>query len=187
MKTAEILHHRRVNFWERHFPGKGAALMDVLHPFYGWKPEFKPAVTDLETRVKAALSPWFLPVSGVRAFPFSRKGDLWREFDDGISLGFGEYVPLTRDSSGVTYPSRRDERIFWEAFDEALGSVFFNAELDGHFMHLLEPISRSCLLVLIDKLEEAAEYKPLLELWLLGNCPIGFDQDYENVLVLTGE
>lgn len=44
-----------VRYWDEHYPGKGAAIMDLLGPFYDPSLILRPASPDLEQRCRAAL------------------------------------------------------------------------------------------------------------------------------------
>ncbi|MBU2613274.1 hypothetical protein KJ925_02330, partial [Patescibacteria group bacterium] len=65
-----------VVFWDERYPGKGEAIMEILRPFCGWKPERKPALPDLEERAKAAI--FWRDIKDVRVFddPISLRASL---------------------------------------------------------------------------------------------------------------
>ncbi|MFA5184888.1 MAG: hypothetical protein WC551_00165 [Patescibacteria group bacterium] len=169
----------RLAFWEKRFPGKGAALLDILGPFYGWKPELKPALPDLEARVKAALSPWFILGFGVKAFPKSRDKEFWDLFYDTLDGALDETCWGPGNWVGQSMKLTFGDAL-GEACDEAFGGVFYDPDGGieiGSILHY------PCSLILLGEPEQATEFKPLLELWRAGNRPKAFDKGYKNSLV----
>jgi hypothetical protein len=159
-------------FWEERFPRKGRAIMEVLRPFYIWKPVLKPPLPDLEIKAKEAV--FWRGVTGVRIFsraeavsPQDSIG-FWLRDSLGDSLGDSLEDPLgnsLRDSLRI-----------------ALGSVFrFRGSRDDS---CVDSIFCTIAYVISDKPDEAAKFKPLLDLWLSGNYPFGFDKD-DNLLILV--
>lgn len=178
----------RVAFWEKHCPGAGAAVMDIIGPFYDWKPELKPALPDLLDRVKGIEG--LEPLAGVRTFGISRLRDLTESlvdtlnvsFDDILAHAFEEQQILSLMSSlgqllcGEIWCSI--DRAMLDALDETLKEALEDALEDSLFV--------PCCFLMTDKPEEAARFKPLLEIYLAGNFPIGFDED-DNLLVLVAD
>ena len=139
-------------FWEKRYPGKGEAIMGVLRPFYGWKPELKPALPDLKACAKKAI--FWREVKGVRVFQLSDAASLWDSLRDSLRYSLGASLgDSLRDSleASLRY------------------SLFF-----------------PCGFILADRPAQAARFKPLLDLWLAGNYPVGFDKD-GNLLVLVAD
>ncbi|MBI5654147.1 hypothetical protein HZC53_00615 [Candidatus Uhrbacteria bacterium] len=173
----------RLAFWEKRFPGKGAALLDILGPFYGWKPELKPALPDLEARVRAALSPWFNHGFGVKAFPKSRDKELWDLYYDSLDGALDDTPLSLKGWSGASMKLTFGDAL-GEACDEAFGETFFDSEGFGPLGSIL---MYPCSHILLGEPEQAAKYATLFELWRAGNCPILFDKGYDNSLVLVAD
>jgi hypothetical protein len=181
MKKVE--YEKYLAIWEARFPGKGVALMEIVGPFCGWKPELKPALPDLEDRVRAALSPWWEPNFGVRAFPLSRNQERWNLFYDTLDSElheslFGPHL-WTGGSLELTFGDSLFET-FLESFDDTL----YDSE---GFSELGSILQYPCSLILLDEPESAADFKQLLQLWRDGNCPTLFDEGYKTILVLVAD
>jgi hypothetical protein len=148
--------------WDDRFPGKGRELMDVLQPFYG-KRTFTPPLPDLEERAKKAI--------------------FWHEFDgirtlrksDARSISSGD---LHFESLGKTL-----ESLLGSPLKETLWDLLGESRSLERFRPLL---FLSCGYILADLHEEADKFQPLLDLWLAGNFPYGFDKE-GNLLVLVAD
>jgi len=169
-----------LTYWESSFPGKGEALMKVLRPFYGWKPELKPALPDLKEQAKKAI--FWKDISGVRVFTESDAGSL-RD-----SLWASLWASLR---ASLWASLRASLRASLEASLEASLGASLGASLwDSHYSTLRTSyyvsLLYACAFILADKPVEAAKFQPLLDLWLTGNIPVGFDGD-EKLLVLVAD
>ena len=162
----------RLAFWEERFPGKGIAIMEILRPFYGWNPRLKPALPNLEMRAKQAV--FWRKAKSLRVAHLSELDSLGKWFwtSLGDSLG-GSFWTLLWDSLRGPLPT-----LLWDSLGASLLDSFRNPLGDSLFY--------ACIFVVLGKSEEAAKLKPLLELWLAGNYPVGFDEG-NNLLVLVAD
>ena len=147
-------------FWESRFPGKGEALMEILRPFYDWEPELKPVLPDLEERIRNVV--FWRDTLDVKVFTISDGGSLWASLWD--SLWSSPRSSLRDSLRDSLWASLRDS--LW---DSLWASLFY-----------------SCGFILTNKPVEAAKFQPLLDLWLAGNFPVGFDKD-GNLLILVAD
>lgn len=182
---------RNLAFWEERYPGKGEAIIGVLRPFYGWKPELKPALPDLEARAKEAI--FWREIKGVRVFqmadavslpaslPASLWDSLWCSLRD--SLGNSLWNSLRdslRDSLRASF-----EASLWASLRDSLRASLRDSLWYSLWYSLFFP----CGFILADRSDQTARtarLKPLLDLWLAGNFPMGFDKD-GNLLVLVAD
>ncbi|MFH1077900.1 MAG: hypothetical protein V1745_01280 [Patescibacteria group bacterium] len=163
--------------------------MAILRPFYGWKPELKLALPDLEERGKMAVF-WDNPIRGVRVFSGQDSFKAAREAASLASYGDSlEGIALavlnkTLTCSGDIELEESCWGVFWESFQYSLGRTVLSM-MDDWFWDPFQDSLMHCLECIIGgKPEEAPKFKPLLDLWLAGNFPIGFDDD-NNLLVVT--
>ena len=169
-------------FWEVRFPGKSGALMKVLSPFYGWKPEFRSAIPNLAEKDKQAV--FWRDVKNVRVLKNSDTSLL--EASLGDSLGDSlEEMQDSEDSFETSFGSLFWNSLFDSLFD-SLETSLWDSSRDSLRASLRTSIVYSCFYILDDKPKEAAKFKPLLDLWLAGNFPVGFDED-GNLLVLVAD
>ena len=165
-------------FWESRFPGKGQALMEVLRPFYDWKPELKPALPDLEEQAKQAV--FWRDVSNVRALRRSEatvlEASLFDSFDASPEASFLDSLGTSR----MTLLWRLLDDSFYESpgLQGIVKKVSLGFKLRRSFRPLLWKARWSSLL--------NPKFKSLLDLWLAGNFPVGFDKD-GNLLVLVAD
>lgn len=176
----------RVAFWEKLFPGKGAALMDVLWPFYDWKPELKAELPDLEARARQAI--FWRKFERARIF----RADQLDSFESllGTLLQASLMASLMdslMDSLGSSLWNMFLISLRFSLNDLLLLS--FRVSLGDLLCAPLRDLLCASLFfasgfALAGKPEEAAKFKPLHELCLAGNFPLGFDKE-GNLLVLV--
>ncbi len=197
----------RLAFWEERFPGKGEALMAILQPFYCWQPKLKPALPDLEERVKLAI--FWREIAGVRVFHVSdadslRAVLLFRDtLGDSLRASFLPWRvnPLLTALAGSLRESvwsSIEEGALWTSIEEELWTSIEDSLLDslGNSLRALlrvlpwralwAALFISCGFVVVGRHEEVTKIKPLLKLWLEGNYPIRFDEE-GNLLVLVAK
>jgi hypothetical protein len=168
---------RSVEHWEERFPGKGAALLEILKPFFNWKPELKPALPDLEERAKSAV--FWREIAGVRVF--RSESDLFHA-PLRVSLWVSFQAPL-RDSLRISLlNSLRDS--LPDSLPDLFRDSFRYSLLDSLRPSFGDSLFYPCGFVLAGKFETAAKFKLLHDLWLAGNFPAGFDNE-GNLLVLV--
>ena len=196
----------QLSFWESRFPGRGEALMDILQPFYDWEPKLKPALPDLEEQAKKVI--FWKEISGVRVFTgrefdslkaslkdslrTSLKASLWDSLKDSLrtSLKASLWDSLEDSLRTSLWDSLEDSlrTSLWDSLRASLWSSLWDslrASLRvSLWSSLRDSLFYSCGFILADKLEEAAKFQPLLDLWFAGNFPVGFDKD-GNLLVLV--
>lgn len=209
-------------FWEERFPGKGGAIMEVLRPFFHWKPELKPALPDLETRATSAVD--WRPMRGVKTFRASDaaalESSLWVSVWDSLEDTLEEALkPALADvlvktcleslapaHRALLHPSFEDslrslvrnsledrfESVLWsalrDAFPDPLRRALRETFVQSRRTKLSVSLEALCFFsigfIFAEKPVEAAAFRPLLELFLAGNYPMGFDKD-DNLLVLV--
>ncbi|MFH1078215.1 MAG: hypothetical protein V1745_02975 [Patescibacteria group bacterium] len=169
-----------VAFWEEHYPGKGKVIMELVGDFYGRKYSLKPALPDLEQRVRAAI--------------------FWREVNDvHISTDGNALVSSFRQTIDADYyvsipePLRSSLwkpiwRFLHNAIRDSLIKPFFDlGELTvwiAIFQQLQFTLFYAIGNLINDRRDEATRFKRLLDLWLMCNVPIGLDKE-GNLLVLV--
>ncbi len=194
----------RLAFWEKRFPGKGVALMDILGPFYGWKPELKPALPDLEARVNSAVH--WRRVKGVGVFKASLDVSLLASLRASLGVSFRNllWASLHTTLGASLEASLSDSLRFslgpslWASLDDKISvslsisswtTIWTSIGPDLRYA-FSDSLRKSCLFacgfILAGKPEDAAKFQPLLNLWLAGNFPVGFDRD-GNLLVLVAD
>jgi hypothetical protein len=157
--------------WEREFPGKGAEIMSILAPFYGWKPQLKYALPELRRRAKEAV---FWKRCGVNVSRASEApelhswGSLWETVKEQYLYNRPDYCPLAN------------------MLDRELFNQLRETMRDPARTSLKASLMVPCMLILEDKPDEADGFRPLVDLWLEGNFPIGFDSA-DNLVVLVAE
>lgn len=199
-------------FWEKIYPGKKKALEEVLRPFHG-RLELKPALPDLEERVRKAFF-WLehLPNEEVTfrasqaddvntlmrviraSFWVEYVGSLWDRLGDNLGdvLGLG-YKRILRDviTQHVSLPTFDCEADFhafgdeelWDSLGSALGEAY--APRTFFWVAFWTPLIESCAYILLDRPEEAAKLKPLRDLWLAGNLPVGLADEGQRLVLVA--
>lgn len=177
-----LARENRFAIWESRCPGKGKAIADLLRPFYGWAPVLTPARFDLEALTKEAI--FWRPITAVRICKQSEV-----DLTGGDSIGLSFWNSIWAKFGGLIGPPLWDFIESWldESFAEELlawpTNPFGETELPNWFGHWL---FYAVAFTIIDKVEEAAKFKLVLDLWLTGNIPFAFDGD-NNLLVLVAD
>ncbi len=172
-----------LDFWEKRFFGKGAVLMEFVGPFQDWRPRLASPLPDLEQRAREAV--FFREFKEVRCVPFSHRD----EYEGHLRHTFQDLLGNVFDSE--TY---RDalQRAAWDLVaDLFIYRTSLNRKyrdnLGGPMLHSLKWILvHACHFAIVGELEKAGEFKPLIDLWLAGNFPIGIGYD-GNLLVLVAD
>lgn len=180
MEVAVVIVYPNAAHWERLFPGNSAAILLFLEPLYHKQVHLAHRADDLEE--------------------LARKAFFWRK-------GFKVLTFVKRDFKSVR--DRCKTKLNWEIYDRfPLSDLVDDKKFEDIFSCLSSFIYVNCnglkvsviwspegfvetmlLGVIVAGLEgqvAARKYRPLLELWLAGNFPIGFDED-NNLLVLVAD
>lgn len=187
-------------FWDKKFPGKGAALMGILAPFRGWRPELKRASANLPKSARRAI--FWSDIAGVRKFRAADADELQDLVDAAPETWlFLKLFPAIKELFGVSLHASLEDALkeagftarhfgLWSA---SLGKVFvpgygsYWAPLSATLDDALDfSLLYACAYELLDRPAEAAKFKPLHELWRTGNFPLGFDKE-GNLLVLVAD
>ncbi|MBI5654145.1 hypothetical protein HZC53_00605 [Candidatus Uhrbacteria bacterium] len=165
---------KHLAFWEERFPGKGATLMEILQPFYGWKEERKPVLPDVEEQAKSAIH--WREIQGVRIF----KG--WYSLHDSL------HNSLVRSLRNSLHHSLHDSLAdsLWNSLAYSLADSLILPDVNWDYDPLWESLFFACGYILAGKPDEAAKFKPLLNLFVAGNFPLGFDEE-GNLLILVAD
>lgn len=190
-EAQEIIDKPRVNpdksldpnaFWEEKFPGNGGAITDVLRPFYGWQPVLRAAIPCLEERSRQAIC--WRELNDIRVLCAARETSLWHSCQRLIKVSLMDSL---KDPSHELSQEWLRARLL-SSLEASLKVRFTRALWDSLDAMLQDCLRGSlwvpCCLAVAGKLEEAAKFKPLLDLWLAGNFPVGFDAE-GNLLVLV--
>lgn len=171
------LEAERLAYWEGRFPEeKGNLLRCCLLPIYGWQPKLMPALADLDGRARTAI--FWRETTGVRQFrPI--EGDAL-QVSLSVSIGsslLDVFEGLCRDEEYAAW-----QLCFWAMWP---GLCRSRNPFKHHHRDALEiALFRIYRSFRDGQPEEAARFKPFIELWRAGNFPVGFDKD-GNLLVLV--
>lgn len=186
-------------------------ILGVIGRFYGWQPARRPPLPDLEARARAAIcwrpwhvqgsergilsrglpsppdrrftEPYFRPIHGVRLFR--------REDEDRrrtlIRTRIGDSLWASLDSPGWNQYRHRIWQPFWDSLGILAFASFGAPQEDSlradWWSAFAESILHTGISILVDRWWASAS-GPLLDLWLAGNSPLGFDKD-DNLVVLV--
>ena len=157
--------------WEKQLPGKGEAIMEVLRPFSDWKPELKSEIADLQERAKKAI--FWCDIKGVRRILWPADELFWDSLGGSVmSRLMTVYWKKTLTRYWESY-RKNSLLMFQDSFRAQFGEKFGDEVLTW-FSY---PVSLSVIHVVSNEPDEVARLKPLLDLWLAGNFPYGFDRD----------
>jgi hypothetical protein len=185
---------------ERRFPGKGEAVMELLHPFCDWDGKLQPddgTVQEETESVGKALCPRFRYAQGVRVFHLHEfqqaRASLLYHFhwffkDEGRASFptelIGTYVERTRVCV-VDEDKKTPAEIFEGLLDRLLkpyGKLVLLEDFDcgpglsdAVRLTFKQALLLPCLHLLADQPEKAAEFRPLLAQYLKGRAIAGFD------------
>lgn len=175
----------RTAVWEVKFPNKGAAIMEVLRPFYDWKPELKPVLPNLEEQVKNTELGKL--VSKIRVFPLSQEDLLYASlstsFEDTLRCLLTLEDSLGLLTNGLLLMDALSDSLM-DSIGHSIRDSLCDSESDLPWLSLFELLRAAVACINLDKLEVGLGIDSMLELWLKGNFPIGFDKD-GNLLVLV--
>ena len=188
---------RNLAYWEEQFPGCGQEIMNVLRPFYGWQPALRRAIPRLEKRARSAVfwkevksvhinrleSVWDLNYAREDTVAESLEKSIRHTLGDSISYSLEEALD---DSIG---PSLRNS--VRDVISESIGVKIIDFHSRNYFNDsigesLMKSIFYACVRVVEDRCKEGAKFKPLLDLYLAGNFPAGFDKEGD-LLVLVAD
>ncbi len=170
---------KRLAFWEKLYPGLGDKLLEIVGPFYGWKAELKSAKPNLDHRLKASL-PW-MKIERIKVIPASQELELMRGFYDSFVSGaladglWGPHFDVSGHSLAMTF----DDTSFSDACDQAFGENIFDPWISG-------VLNFPYYLIRMGWVEQAKEFKPLLEILREGVRPMAFNRE-NDLLVLVGD
>lgn len=169
---------RRIAYWEQKFPGKGAAIMEILRPFYAWKPELKPTLPDLEARVKQAVS--WREITDVRVFPLDQRESLQSLYRDSLGESLLDSIRYLLDTSLRSSLWDSFEQSLWGSLEVSLWDVL----RDRPRYSFRDLLYSAVLCVVAGRFEKAEKLQDLFALYFAGNFPVGFDE-CGKLLVLT--
>ena len=160
-------------FWEKRFPGKGKAITQILQPFRDWKPELESQIDGLEEVAKRAI--FWQEVKGIRARQLSQahllEESLWTSLGHSLEGSF---------QTSLREPLRA-------SLDESLNSMYWLKYTLGYSMKasLWTSFYLPCAFIIVGNEGQAARFKPLLDLWLAGNFPMGFDREGHLLVIVA--
>lgn len=165
---------------------QGDLIMSVVQPFHGWKPTFKPALPDIEKRVRKAI--FWRKIGDVRVFRQSEMGPLRASIRAALLASYwdGLSAPVSASLRTALSDSLRDKLSL--ALKDTLSTPAWNA-FAGSFGGALRIVVKDSIFYAIGQVTanqrvEADKFKPLFDILFAGNFPIGFDKD-NNLLILV--
>lgn len=191
-------------YWEGLSPGNGVQIMKTLRPFYEWKPALKSWNADHLPLAQKAI--FWSEINGVRVFHhagevrarLSLRDSLRNSCFDTLEDSFRfSFQTSFRDTLGTTLHNELGDAIWiayrdssvrvvrdqiWNSCWDSSWESFWSSVWDSLRASLFYATSS----ILTDKPSNVAKFKPLFELWLAGNFPVGFDRD-NNLLILVEE
>ena len=154
---------------------KRDAIIHTLLPFQGWEPTLKPVISNLETKAEEAI--FWCKFKGVCTFHPSESSQLWSSIYESLQSvlehPFGHELQKSLRNRFLT-PLNESS---WSSFNDSLRTLIeesFSSSIGHSVDHILA-----------DKLEIATKLKPLLELWLAGNFPIGIDRSDQLIVLVA--
>ena len=186
-KRAESLYQRTVvapvtdpeQYWEIQLPNRGQMIMSVLGQFYDWKPELQQPSEDFDRQASDIV--FWRPVKNLRLVRSNEVVELDTTLNQSLKKGFhGIYRYDVINSCLRTSLGARLEEPFRRSFEAGREMNF----VDSVWSSLLATLVVPCMYCARYKIEKVAKFDLLLDLWLAGNYPLGFDED-SNLLVLA--
>jgi hypothetical protein len=184
----------RVAFVEEMSPGHGLAFWELYRPFYDWEPCLKPARADLQERVEEAI--FWREIPGIVYLP----GEVMlrvlpgligeklkqslpdREWDEHWRYLCEEFTNYDQSASSAANEC-------FDALTESLRPIWKKLEyLDSFGIEedvLWSPLYYATLFTFVGASGIAARFKPLLDLWLTGNFPIGFNKEGKLIVLVA--
>ena len=182
-------------FFENNYPGKGRVLMEIYEPIQNIELSLRPALIDLpdrgqdvvfwreNTKIKIVL---FREIGQIQTLVKASLEESLKEVFDyldkvtGVGLPRSDYQSALKVSLWDMIPTVKDEvygNAFWVMAIESNWELFSRA--------LMTSLNVPLQLVLANKSQEARRFKPLYDLWLAGNYPLGFDRDGKLVVLVA--
>lgn len=176
-----------IQVWKERYPGRDQLFDELLAPLYGVRFAFRPAVADLEARLAAGTLDW-MKATGVRLVRFTDivriqeisltnplheliqgigSEELWGDFNDWFFSV--PWVPLEAEFKRILGAP------LWMALEDC--------ESRGFLVDTIYQLSQE---IIEGRAETALKFKPLIELWLVGNFPAGLDEE-GNLLILVAD
>ncbi len=184
-KVLEASDH--LDAWRVRYPGRVPLFESLILPLYQAKLELKPAIEDFEARLRDTLA--WLGVCDVR----------YVHLHDAIQL---HTMTVTNPLEDEVYSAPVDDGLtedfidwffgdpwvpFEQAFYRMLGKPLWDSLEETPCSDFIQDtIYRTLKEIAFGTQDGALKYKPLLDFWLAGNFPAGFDKDH-NLLVLVAD
>ena len=175
-----------LKYWEKRIPEMGSPIMDLVQPFYGWRPSLQPALPDLEARLRKAI--YWCKFKDIRVFHKNQNGPLrsalraalLATYWDALSISLGDILRSTLNDT------TRDTMVI--ALKDILSTAYWNA-VGGSSGGALRIVVKDSIfyaigLVIAKEQAEADKFLPLFDLLFAGNFPVGFDKD-NNLLIIV--
>lgn len=201
---------KMVSPWNRRYPGKGEAIMDLLGPFYGSKAELKPPLPELEQKI--AQIEWLGRVNEVK---FMHMKDVYT-FNQGSPelLYFAQYGTwlqrtlgddLTQKLRALTHVRIHNQMVqnphdplqvrfwdeFWDAYDYSAikpRKVYVecnDSAPSNHMQNFGCILVESFDLILLNQEETVSKIRPFFDLWRSGNLIQGTDNEGALYLIVA--
>ncbi|MBI5654148.1 hypothetical protein HZC53_00620 [Candidatus Uhrbacteria bacterium] len=156
----------------------GARLLEFLWPYYECNTQCKPASPDLEQRTRELRElHWAKGIHLVHTVDevsaLSGEGDL------GLRLRGGSIWDAPDDRIESLIRSDLEKKTAWGLLPDTHSFVRWSL-LDVLFWACQDIFSE-------ERLDAALKYKPFLDLFLVGNFPVGFNKEERNILVLVAD
>lgn len=169
------------------FPEHGNAVIDVIRPYFSWKPELQPACHGLEFKAPKAVFWNAAPyVKIFRETDLDRQGINGGVFDD---LSYTLWNKIATRYLGVGYDDLRS--LLCEVITFPL-QKHFNAYQQTVSQKLIRMSTAGILFnaavcIVANQLDVLDQFKPLHELWACGNYPVGFSHAHRELIVLVAD
>ncbi len=136
----------------------GSPIMDLVQPFYGWRPSLQPALPDLEARLRKAI--YWCKFKDIRVFHKNQNGPLRSALRAALLATYKDILSTA----------------YWNAVGGSSGGALRIVVKDSIFYAIG--------LVIAKEQAEADKFLPLFDLLFAGNFPVGFDKD-NNLLIIV--
>jgi hypothetical protein len=150
--------------WEKLFPSKGAVLAEILHPFAGWQPKLSTVSHAIELMVRETRPIFWRQIAGINLHISTlRRHEVVLTLEDSLREALGEEIAEVLDKGTGNLLREQLEKEIGVGLSLFLGHPFL--------FSLLCP----CAYALGGRQDKVEQFKPLLNLWLAGFFPEGFD------------